>query len=118
MELVVCTGFFLFSMARQQNFRALRHDLCYNHQQFCFNFFVLWNYLMSEKLCPETSPWGWKALIITCILSFIFMVVFYLAMNNEPDYMPMNKNKVAPQSEMSQSSMMSETSMENHQHNH
>jgi hypothetical protein len=46
---------------------------------------------MSEKLCPETSPWGWKALIITCILSFIFMVIFYLAINNEPDYMPMNQ---------------------------
>ena len=48
---------------------------------------------MSEKLCPETSPWGWKALIITCILSFIFMVIFYLAINNEPDYMPMHKQK-------------------------
>ena len=48
---------------------------------------------MSEKLCPETSPWGWKALIITCILSFIFMVIFYLAINNEPDYMPMNQKK-------------------------
>ena len=64
---------------------------------------------MSEKLCPETSPWGWKALIITCILSFIFMVVFYLAMNNEADYMPMNQKKAAAQAEMSQSSMTTET---------
>ncbi|ENW05574.1 hypothetical protein [Acinetobacter beijerinckii] len=71
---------------------------------------------MSEKLCPETSPWGWKALIITCILSFIFMVVFYLAINNEPDYMPMNQKKAA--AEMSQSSMNAESGQAEHQHNH
>ncbi|MDF2417793.1 hypothetical protein GWP85_09740 [Acinetobacter beijerinckii] len=71
---------------------------------------------MSEKLCPETSPWGWKALIITCILSFIFMVVFYLAINNEPDYMPMNQKKAA--AEMSQSSMNAESAQAEHQHNH
>ena len=71
---------------------------------------------MSEKLCPETSPWGWKALIITCILSFIFMVVFYLAINNEPDYMPMNQKKAA--AEMSQSSMNAESAQPEQQHNH
>lgn len=71
---------------------------------------------MSEKLCPETSPWGWKALIITCILSFIFMVVFYLAINNESDYMPMNQKKAA--AEMSQSSMNAESGQAKHQHNH
>ena len=71
---------------------------------------------MSEKLCPETSPWGWKALIITCILSFLFMVIFYLAMNNEPDYMPMNQKKAAAQSEMSESSMTTETMHAEHEH--
>ena len=72
---------------------------------------------MSEKLCPETSPWGWKALIITCILSFIFMVVFYLAMNNEADYMPMNQKKAAAQAEMSQSSTTTEPgNTETHPH--
>jgi hypothetical protein len=74
---------------------------------------------MSEKLCPETSPWGWKALIITTILSFLFMVIFYLAINNEPDYMPMNQKKAATPAEMSQSSMTTETgTTEEHQHNH
>lgn len=73
---------------------------------------------MSEKLCPETSPWGWKALIITCILSFLFMVIFYLAMNNEPDYMPMNQKKAAAQSEMSESSMPTETMHAEHEHHH
>ena len=73
---------------------------------------------MSEKLCPETSPWGWKALIITCILSFLFFVIFYLAMNNEPDYMPMNQKKAAAQSEMSESSMTTETMHAEHEHHH
>ena len=73
---------------------------------------------MSEKLCPETSPWGWKALIITCILSFLFMVIFYLAMNNEPDYMPMNQKKAAAQSEMSESPMTTETMHAEHEHHH
>ena len=73
---------------------------------------------MSEKLCPETSPWGWKSLIITCILSFLFMVIFYLAMNNEPDYMPMNQKKAAAQSEMSESSMTTETMHAEHEHHH
>ena len=73
---------------------------------------------MSEKLCPETSPWGWKALIITCILSFLFMVIFYLAMNNEPDYMPMNQKKAAAQSEMSESSITTETMHAEHEHHH
>ncbi len=110
------TGFFLLQQNQSKTFEHYVTIYAITTNSFAL-FFVLWNYLMSEKLCPETSPWGWKALIITCILSFIFMVIFYLAMNNEPDYMPMNKNKVAPQSEMS-SSMMSETSTENHQHNH
>lgn len=74
---------------------------------------------MSEKLCPETSPWGWKALVITCILSFIFMVIFYLAINNEPDYMPMNQKKAAAAAEMSQSSANGEAQHSEHQqHNH
>ena len=43
---------------------------------------------MSDNTSPEKSPWGWKALIIATILSIIFLVVFYLAMQHEPDYMP------------------------------
>lgn len=43
---------------------------------------------MSDDTSPEKSPWGWKALIIATILSIIFLVVFYLAMQHEPDYMP------------------------------
>ena len=50
---------------------------------------------MSEKLTPETSAWGWKALIIAFVLSMLFMGFFYLAVNNEPDYMPSQKRKAA-----------------------
>ena len=72
---------------------------------------------MREKLSPEKSIWGWKLLIIAIILAFLFMWVFYLAMNNEPDYMPMNQKKAAAQAEMSQSSMTTETgNTETHQH--
>ncbi|WP_130804076.1 hypothetical protein [Acinetobacter ihumii] len=48
---------------------------------------------MREKLSPEKSIWGWKLLIIAIILAFLFMWVFYLALNNEPDYMPSHKQK-------------------------
>ncbi|MCU4414994.1 hypothetical protein KTH71_13280 [Acinetobacter sp. WU_MDCI_Axc73] len=48
---------------------------------------------MREKLSPEKSIWGWKLLIVAIILAFLFMVIFYLALNNEPDYMPSHKQK-------------------------
>jgi len=48
---------------------------------------------MTNKLSPEQSWWGWKLLIVASILSVLFMIVFYLAINNEPDYMPSQKNK-------------------------
>ncbi|WP_224970396.1 MULTISPECIES: hypothetical protein [Acinetobacter] len=48
---------------------------------------------MTNKLSPEQSWWGWKSLIVACILSLLFMIIFYVAINNEPDYMPSQKNK-------------------------
>lgn len=48
---------------------------------------------MTNKLSPEQSWWGWKSLSVACILSLLFMIIFYLAINNEPDYMPSQKNK-------------------------
>jgi hypothetical protein len=41
----------------------------------------------SNKLSPEKSFWGWKLLIIAIILAD-FYGNFYLAITNEPDYMP------------------------------
>lgn len=48
---------------------------------------------VKEKLSPEESIWGWKLLIVACILSFIFMSIFYLAVTNDPEYMPNHKQK-------------------------
>ena len=52
---------------------------------------------MTDHSSPEKSPWGWKALIISIILSIIFMIIFYAAITNEPDYMPSQKNKETSQ---------------------
>lgn len=48
---------------------------------------------MSNESSPEKSPWGWKALVIAFILSGFFLGFFYLAVTNEPDYMPSQQNK-------------------------
>ncbi len=48
---------------------------------------------MSNEVSPEKSAWGWKALIIAFILSAFFLGFFYLAVTNEPDYMPSQQNK-------------------------
>lgn len=48
---------------------------------------------MTDHSSPEKSPWGWKALIIFCILGGLFMLFFWLAVSNEPDYMPSQQKK-------------------------
>lgn len=48
---------------------------------------------MTDHTSPEKSPWGWKALILFTIGGILFLGFFYLAMNNEPDYMPSQKAK-------------------------
>ena len=48
---------------------------------------------MTDHTSPEKSPWGWKALIIFCILGALFMGIFWLAVTNEPDYMPSQQKK-------------------------
>ena len=52
---------------------------------------------MTDHSSPEKSPWGWKALIIFCILGGLFMFIFWLAVTNEPDYMPSQQNKQTTQ---------------------
>jgi len=51
----------------------------------------------SNKLSPEKSFWGWKLLIIAIILSCIFMWIFYLAITNDPEYMPSHQQKYTEQ---------------------
>lgn len=51
----------------------------------------------SNKLSPETSGWGWKLLIVAIIASCIFMWIFYLAISNDPEYMPSHKQQYTQQ---------------------
>jgi hypothetical protein len=48
---------------------------------------------MADLPTPESTPWGWKALIITCIVGAIFLGFIYLAVNSEADYMPSQQRK-------------------------
>jgi hypothetical protein len=70
---------------------------------------------MSEDTSPEKSPWGWKALIIATILSILFLVIFYLAMQNEPDYMP-GKQKLAREAQASSAPVEQNMDMSAEQH--
>lgn len=45
---------------------------------------------------------GWKFVIIVGVLSTIFLSFFYLAMTQEPDYMPGAQRKAQQQKELSQ----------------
>ena len=52
---------------------------------------------MSDQSSPEKSPWGWKAVSLFGVVCALFLGFFWLAMNNEPDYMPSQQRKaVAP----------------------
>lgn len=66
---------------------------------------------MTDHSSPEKSPWGWKALIIAIILSCFFMGFFYLAVSNEPDYMPSQQNKETQQHAFKNAPAMSEEAL-------
>ncbi|WP_213032977.1 hypothetical protein [Acinetobacter silvestris] len=68
----------------------------------------------TEKLSPEQSGWGWKALIVACILSFIFMLFFYLAISNDPEYMPSHKQAYTQQHVFKSAPVMSHQPLSDH----
>lgn len=45
---------------------------------------------------------GWKFVIIVGVLSTIFLSFFYLAMSQEPDYMPGAQRKAQQEKELAQ----------------
>ena len=45
---------------------------------------------------------GWKFVIIVGVLSTIFLTFFYLAMSQEPDYMPGAQRKAQQEKELAQ----------------
>jgi hypothetical protein len=67
---------------------------------------------MTNNSSPEKSPGGWKALIIFCILGAVFMGIFYLAISNEPDYMPSQKRNQTHTTHQQQSSASEPTAGE------
>lgn len=66
---------------------------------------------MTDNSSPEKSPWGWKAVIIACILGAFFMGFFYLAVSNEPDYMPSQQQKNTQQHAFKNAPAMSEEAL-------
>ncbi|WP_445116653.1 hypothetical protein [Acinetobacter sp. WZC-1] len=66
---------------------------------------------MNDMTSPEKSPWGWKALIIAFILSAFFLGFFYLAVSNEPDYMPSQKQQHTHQTAFKNAPVMSQEAL-------
>ncbi|MCH7314707.1 hypothetical protein [Acinetobacter sp. ANC 3882] len=63
-----------------------------------------------QKDSNEETVLGWKFVIIVGVLSTIFLSFFYLAMTQEPDYMPGAQRKAQQQKELSQQDTGSATS--------
>ena len=60
---------------------------------------------------------GWKFVIIVGVLSTIFLTFFYLAMSQEPDYMPGAQRKAQQLKQQAQNaSAASEVADQSHQH--
>ncbi|EEH67230.1 MULTISPECIES: hypothetical protein [Acinetobacter] len=61
---------------------------------------------MSNQPSPQKDSnetvLGWKFVIIVGILSTIFLSFFYLAMTQEPDYMPGAQRKIQQEEALSQ----------------
>ena len=51
------------------------------------------DHVKSQELANEKK--GWKGLAIAAVLSILFLGIFYMAMQNEPDYMPSQKNDLS-----------------------
>ncbi|AOA59240.1 hypothetical protein [Acinetobacter larvae] len=66
----------------------------------------------NKAISPEKSPWGWKALGIAAVLSVLFLGIFYLAMSNEPDYMPSQQQKHTQQHAFKTAPAMSPEALE------
>lgn len=57
---------------------------------------------MSNENLASKSIFGWKGVIIACVLGSIFMAILYLAISNEPDYMPSQQRKKQQEMQMPQ----------------
>ena len=50
---------------------------------------------MNDIKTPKKPLWKSKAVIFATIFSCLFLLFFYMAVSNEPDYMPSQQNKVS-----------------------
>ena len=48
---------------------------------------------MNDVSPPKKPLWKSKAVIFAIIFSCLFLTFFYMAVTNEPDYMPSQQNK-------------------------
>jgi hypothetical protein len=48
---------------------------------------------MNDIKTPKKPLWKSKAVIFATIFSCLFLLFFYMAVSNEPDYMPSQQNK-------------------------
>ena len=55
--------------------------------------------IKSQEIANEKK--GWKGLFIAAVLSVFFLGIFYMAMSNEPDYMPSQQKKNVAQMQKS-----------------
>ena len=75
---------------------------------------------MTNNSSPKKSPLGWKAVAFACVLGIVFLGFFYLAVSNEPDYMPSQKHKQTHQAATSGASepTAAEMNMTEEEHAH
>lgn len=67
------------------------------------------NAVESQKIADEKK--GWKGLFVAFILSILFLGIFYLAMENEPDYMPSKQQAVSNQTAFKNAPVMSQEAL-------
>ncbi|WP_173911450.1 hypothetical protein [Acinetobacter sp. Marseille-Q1618] len=63
----------------------------------------------SQKVADEKK--GWKGLFIAFILSVLFLGIFYLAVTNEPDYMPSQQKSEVNQTSFKNAPVMSKEAL-------
>lgn len=72
----------------------------------------------SQKNSNEETVLGWKFVIIVGVLSTIFLSFFYLAMSQEPDYMPGAQRKAQQEKELAQENAQASSEVETQHQQH
>lgn len=65
---------------------------------------------MSNENLSSKSIFGWKGVILACVLGSIFMAILYLAISNEPEYMPSQQRKKQQEMQMQQQDVAQQNS--------